>query len=317
MSTLEHNFPFDPTYGYDHDRLLSVGAPDEPADFVAFWRETYVQTLAIQPNISRRPIHSPHPNVDLFEIEFDSFANVRIGGWLTLPKADAPITRGAVVTHGYGGRDAPGNGAPGPVAATIYPCLRGFHRSRHPDIPNVASGHVVCGIGSRETYVHRGCAADVWAAASVLLELFPRVAGSLDYIGESFGGGIGALALPWDDRFRRAMLGVPSFGNHPLRLTCECVGSGESVRAYHREHPEVMNVLPYFDAAIAARHIRIPTLVAAALFDPAVPPPGQFAVYNAMPGPKELFVLKHGHFGEDKAQDLAYARAQTRWFNAA
>jgi hypothetical protein len=40
-------------------------------------------------------------------------------------------------------------------------------------------------------------------------------------------------------------------------------------------------------------------------------------VYNAIAGPKELFVLKHGHFGEDKAQDLAYARAQTRWFNAA
>jgi cephalosporin-C deacetylase len=36
--------------------------------------------------------------------------------------------------------------------------------------------------------------------------------------------------------------------------------------------------------------------VAAALFDPAVAPPGQFAIYNALPGPKELFVLTAGHF---------------------
>jgi cephalosporin-C deacetylase len=36
--------------------------------------------------------------------------------------------------------------------------------------------------------------------------------------------------------------------------------------------------------------------VAAALFDPVVVPPGQFAIFNALPGPKELFVLKAGHF---------------------
>jgi cephalosporin-C deacetylase len=36
--------------------------------------------------------------------------------------------------------------------------------------------------------------------------------------------------------------------------------------------------------------------VAAALFDPMVPPPGQFAVYNALAGPKQLFTLSAGHF---------------------
>lgn len=46
----------------------------------------------------------------------------------------------------------------------------------------------------------------------------------------------------------------------------------------------------------AARWIRVPVLVAGALFDPAVPPPGQFAVYNALGGPKELHVLTAGHF---------------------
>jgi len=36
--------------------------------------------------------------------------------------------------------------------------------------------------------------------------------------------------------------------------------------------------------------------VAAALFDPVVAPPGQFAIYNALRCPKELFVLDAGHF---------------------
>jgi cephalosporin-C deacetylase len=37
--------------------------------------------------------------------------------------------------------------------------------------------------------------------------------------------------------------------------------------------------------------------VAAALFDPVVPPPGQFAIFNAIPESlRRLFVLQAGHF---------------------
>jgi cephalosporin-C deacetylase len=36
--------------------------------------------------------------------------------------------------------------------------------------------------------------------------------------------------------------------------------------------------------------------VAAALFDAAVAPPCQFAIYNALAGDKRLFVLTAGHF---------------------
>ena len=83
---------------------------------------------------------------------------------------------------------------------------------------------------SRETYIHRGCVADYWGAASALIEVVPEAAGQLYYSGGIFGDGIGALMLPWDDRFAKAFLDVPSFGNHPLRLLAPCVGSGKSMR---------------------------------------------------------------------------------------
>jgi cephalosporin-C deacetylase len=42
------------------------------------------------------------------------------------------------------------------------------------------------------------------------------------------------------------------------------------VRNWHRRHRLNLNeTLAYYDAASAARHLDIPTLVAAALFDPA------------------------------------------------
>jgi cephalosporin-C deacetylase len=54
-------------------------------------------------------------------------------------------------------------------------------------------------------------------------------------------------------------------------------------------------VLGYFDAATAATRIRIPTFVSVARHDRAVPPVGQFAVYHALAGPKQLYVLSAGH----------------------
>jgi len=172
--------------------------------------------------------------------------------------ADGKLVRGVVAGHGYGGRPAPDPSEPGPPAVSIYPCARGFDRSARADIPNHAAAHVRHGIGNRGTYVHRGCAADLWCAASALIELYPEIEGALHYTGFSFGGGIGALALPWDKRFRTAYLDVPSFGNHPLRVQLPSTGSGESVRLYYKRHPEVLEVLAYFDAATAARHIHIP-----------------------------------------------------------
>jgi cephalosporin-C deacetylase len=255
----------------------------------------------------------------VFEVEYDSLDHVRIGGWILVPRKQK-FSRGIVFGHGYGGREAPETGwFVGPPAAGIFPCARGFNRSAHPDIPAHSHEHVLHGIESRQTYSHRGCVADVWLAASALVELFPECASCLDYIGGSFGGGIGAMKLPWDDRFRRAFLDVPSFGNHPLRVTLPCTGSGEAVRQRYLSDPAgVMNVLRYFDAATHARHIRIPTMVGCALFDPSVPPPGQFAVYNALNEPKRLFVREAAHFEWPGAadEDRRLQALLHEWFTA-
>lgn len=206
--------------------------------------------------------------------------------------------------------------APPPAEVAIQFCARGFHRSAHHDLPDEANRHVLHGITNRATYILRGCVADLWCAASALIELYPAAAHRLHYYGGSFGGGLGALALPWDDRFQKAFLDVPTFGNHPLRVTSPCCGSGEAVRQYYRHHPGVLNVLAYFDAATAARFIKLPVFVAAALADPAVPPPGQFAVYNSLAGPKQLFVRQAAH-PDLPADNARLGPILAAWFDAA
>ncbi|MGW0860593.1 acetylxylan esterase [Streptomyces sp. NPDC002690] len=319
LSPLRHDFPFDPTHGYDLPRLRAVGAPQGPDDFADFWRQRHASAMRVDP---APRIEGPWTTVDgmrVADISYTSADGVRIGGWLTVP-ADGRLTQGCVATHGYGGRAAPDLGQPPSETATIWPCLRGLGtRSLLPGVAPNSAGHVLHGIGSRESYLIGGCVADVWCAATALQRLVPEAAGRLTYLGTSFGGGIGALALPWDDRFRAAGLTVPTFGNHPLRVTLPCTGSGESVRTRLAVDPSVLDVLAYFDAATAARHIGIPVHVAAALFDPHVPPPGQFAIHNALAGPRELLVLRAGHFEhpDEPAETAALEEAQRRFLSEA
>lgn len=314
---LEHGFSFDPTYGYDLSALLRIAPPIEPPDFADFWRALYVRARAVRVVPVLQEIASPHAHVRVFEVVFTSLDRFQIKGWLTRPRHES-VERGIVVSHGYGGREGPDFHWPIPRAAMLFPCARGISRSACAEIPANPDAHVLHGIDVRDQYVHGGCAADsVWCAASALLELFPVAARRLEYLGVSFGGGIGALALPWDERFHRAHLNVPSFGHHPLRLGMPCVGSGEAVRRYQRQTGRAMETLRYFDAAVAAHHLRIPMHIAAARFDPAVPPPGQFAIYNALSGPKELFVREAGHFDHigTPAEDRRLLDALAYFFN--
>ena len=307
----DHDRPFDPTYGYDREALLAIRPPDtEPADFDAFWRTTFAENEALPLDYELSEVATGDPDQRAWRVDFTSFGGGRSTAWLVEPRARPAL--GVVIGHGYGGREGfdvgrqalDGDGDRD--VARIYPVARGFHASARDDLPlNDAAGHVVYGIAAKETYVLRGCVAEQWTCARILLDRHPQLAGRLAYSGGSFGGGLGALMLPWDERFVAAHLDVPTFGHHPIRLQCPCGGSGESVRQYHLRHPEVAAVLAYYDAATAATRIRIPVLGAAALFDPAVPPPGQFAVVNALAGETELFIRSLGHFDHgDVAHEL-------------
>ncbi|HEY5893275.1 MAG TPA: acetylxylan esterase [Chthoniobacterales bacterium] len=289
--------PFDPAYGYQFDDLLKIDPPEPAADFADFWRQFYAEArkVAPQPVISRRvgqdATHFIH------EIRYRAFGGVIISGWLAIPRLEKPKCA-FVIGHGYGGRySASGAEIPRQDAVALFPCLRGLARSPvNGMLKNSSFDHVVWGIHSRETYVHGGNAADLWGAASAILTLFPETIGRIVYVGASFGGGIGTLMLPWDDRFSAGWVEVPSFGNHPLRVKMQCWGSGRVIRDHWLRNPEVLKVLQYFDSAIAARFLKRPLGIMAALYDPSVPPPGQFSIFNATPSTKRLCVTSAGHY---------------------
>jgi len=291
-----HGYGFDPTYGFDLAQLLSITPPHPPEDFAAFWQQRHAAALSVKPMPRILPTGRKIGQHVVYDLSYFSTGGTEIGGWLLVPE-DGRIRHGLVIGHGYGGRDTPDAPVPVDAAVCLFPCFRGFGRSALLGVAPDPRYHVLHDIDDRQRYIIGGCVDDLWLAVSALLELFPEVAGRVACLGISLGGGIGAMAAPWDVRINRLHLQVPTFGHQALRLTLPCVGSNEAVRAYQQRHGNVMETLAYYDAASAARYLQIPTLVAAALFDPAVPPPGQFAVFNAIAEPlRRLFVMEAGHF---------------------
>jgi cephalosporin-C deacetylase len=306
MNDIQHDYSFDPTYGYDLKKLLRVRAPEhEPKDFDAFWKDLYQRTLKTPLDLERGCEVTPaaikkikkhnFKDHDVEIVRFSTLDGVRVGAYLMTPKS-GKVNQLLVKGHGYGGRDEPE--APlDPNTAALNPLAPGFHLSPWGDIPyNNCNAHVNHGLESKDTYVFRVCVAAWWSAASAMLELFPEAADRLVYNGWSYGGGIGCLMLPWDERYRGAELGQVSFCQIPIRLTCPCVGSGQSTATYVEQHPKAIQTLAYFDAAFAAKRIRVPTVFACSLFDPAVPPPGQVCAYNVCSAPKRLSLFTVGHF---------------------
>jgi cephalosporin-C deacetylase len=293
----DHPYDFDPTFGLGIDDLRAIRPPRAPPDFDDFWRARHVRALAVDPRPRLSRSATEDADWRVHDIIYTSTDQFPIRGWLLLPR-EGKVRRGLVVGHGYGGRDQPDFDIPVKETAVLFPCFRGMSRSSRPPISSDSTWHVLHDIDKPERYIIGGCVEDLWLSVSVLTRLYPEIDGRIGYSGTSFGGGIGALAIPFDKRIDRGHLVVPTFGNMPMWLTLPTTGSAHSVQNYQKMHGDVLETLKLYDAATAAARIAVPMLVAVARFDPVVAPPCQFSIANALPTSNhhEIVVLDAGHF---------------------
>ena len=267
---------------YDLDELLKIEAPPPPADFDEFWQRTYREATEKVPEYRiEREVWSPNEGVKILQLRFRSHDGFDIGLWIARPEQS---TGGLVIGQGYGNPSTPPT-SENPGLTVAMPCVRGLGISQCAEIPWQPAAHAGYGIHSRETYVIRGAVTDIWETASVLADLFPDTADNLNYTGGSLGGGLGAILLPWDARFKAGEINVPTLAG-PMQFAYGgdgTSGPGTTRRNAALSDPACMRALSYFDGASAARRIRIPILITPALSDHSNPPPAQFAIANAIP----------------------------------
>ncbi|WFB37089.1 acetylxylan esterase [Kiritimatiellota bacterium B12222] len=298
FASTPHEFDFDPTYGHSVPDLQNIRYHDpEPEDFADFWQDLYRKAMEVPLELE---IEEDKPLDDGFRcllVRYQVWGGYRAGAWVIFHEDHPRPDLGIVYGHGYGGREAPEISLAAKDRILIFTLAPGFHLSQDPALPvNDSSLHVLYGIESRESYVLASCAATIWRGVDVLSELTQGSITRFHYHGWSFGGGMGALSVPWESRFQSAELGHVTFANHPFRLRNECVGSGAAVRRRWLEDPAIEETLRYYDAAFSVRHLRIPVVFGCSCFDPAVPPPGQWSAANSHPGPSLATAFPVGHF---------------------
>lgn len=302
-------FGFEVSHGYNLEKLRAVDSPDCFDDFARFWQAAFEECRKSAPLPELRCTGGSHKGWKVFDLSYQSTNEVKIQAWALIPEKKVP-KRAFVITHGYGGRECPDYHLSFQDSVLIFPCLRGLGKSRMKPFSDDPNWHVLHNIDNRDHYILRGCVEDVWQCVHSILQLFPYLESHIGYLGESFGGGIGALALPWDNRIQLAHLCVPTFGNHPLRNALPCTGSGQSIQNHYKKVGDLIyKTLSYYDAAVAAKYIKIPVHCGLALVDPAVPSPGQFSIYNALSCHKKEFLLDAGHypyFGEAEQRKLMH-----------
>ncbi len=299
-----HPYPFDPRFGFSPKDLAEIQSPEnEPADFESFWQSAYRETQTIPLEIQSKELPCEAEGQKLFEISYKVWPDYRVGAWIYLPEDKKNLRQGVVVGHGYGGRQESDTGLCRHDRAVIFPVAPGFGLSQDPRLPrNEAARHVLFGIETKETYILRSCMAALWRAIDVIIEFSGTKPDDFHYVGGSFGGGLGGLMLPWEKRFRSAELRQVTFANHSFRLRNDSGGSAKAVRERWLKDPAIEEVLRYYDAATHLRKVQIPIIFECALFDPNVPPPGQWSAANAHPGPKRIFAAPSGHFNYEAEQ---------------
>jgi len=71
MPMLQHGYPFDPSYGYDLERLLVGEPPPEPPGFADLWSARYEKALRVDPRPILRPCTYTRPGVQWHSLTQD------------------------------------------------------------------------------------------------------------------------------------------------------------------------------------------------------------------------------------------------------
>jgi len=266
-----------------------------PADFDAFWAAitSEADAIPLNPTMTPVPLRST-PDVEVFEIGYDSLDGVRIAGWYCLPTGKvvtAPFP-GLLIVPGYISEPTlPKSWAKlGYAAVGVAP--RGKLRSNaqfNPGYPNLLTHDIL----DRHTYSYRGFYVDAYRAVDFLLSRPEVDPARIGVHGSSQGGALTVTtAALRPDVIACGAAGAPYLCGFLDSADLTHSYPYEEINEYLRQAPErrpaVEETLAYFDGLNFAPWIRCPMLVYAGLADDVCPPETAYDLMAALDCPKTI-----------------------------
>ena len=287
-----------------------------PADFDRFWDDLLAEAAAIplNPTMTHLPMRST-PEVDVYEIGYDSLDGLRIAGWYCVPKATylPPPYPALLIVPGYISEPTlPKSWAKlGYAAVGVAP--RGKLRSNarfNPGYP----GLLVHNIIDRQTYSYRGFYIDAARAVDFVLTRPEVDKTRIGVHGSSQGGALTiTTAALRSDVITCGAAGAPYLCGFMDAASLTDSYPYEEINAYLRQYPEragaMRETLNYFDGINFAPRIRCPMLVYVGLADDVCPPETGYAFYDALTCPKTIHAYPNCAHDSGAYWEMAHVQA--------
>lgn len=274
--------------------------PYPPEDLDSFWHEA-VEEAEAEPLAFHRSSTNDFdfPGFVVETIEFRGIGGQRISGWFAYPP-DArrlrgflwlpPYGRESLLPNAYGTRE-------GMVSLSFNFHGHGaFHQEKY----TPSRGYFAQGLGDPETWIFRSMLQNAVIASRVLLAQVEVDENRIGAMGMSQGGGMAIWLGAWCQRIKAVAADMPFLGalRFALDRNAHRYPLKEVVDFMETEPLGVMkawHTLSYFDTLNQATRCAKPTLVSMGLKDPACRPEAVQAVYDALPGIKQLVTYPGGH----------------------
>jgi cephalosporin-C deacetylase-like acetyl esterase len=288
-----------------------------PDDFDEFWDEQKQKLAAIPINPRLTPVAAPgkDASIECFDVQLDCVGDMPVSGYFARPAKAAPKSLPAILSvHGAGVRSSVLGSA---VGGAKLPALS-MDINAH-GIPNGQPDDFYAELtgGKLKDYRYAGRAS---RDTCYFLGMYLRLIRAIDFLcsqpewdgkvlivrGTSQGGGQSIVAAGLDPRVTAFAAGVPAMCDHSGKVVNRVNGWPKLVATGPDGKPDarILSSSRYFDAMNFATRTKAQAIVSVGFIDSVCPPTSVYAMYNNLPGKKEIINEPHmGHGGTPRVAE--------------
>ncbi|MDG2220282.1 MAG: alpha/beta fold hydrolase [Rubripirellula sp.] len=275
----------------------------QTSDFEEFWKQSLRELAEITPQF--KLIAKPEMDgkrADVFEVRMNSFGNVRVTGWLEIPRTQGPHPV-VIRFPGYGQNMRPIDRCDDMIVFSFNP--RG-HGNSTQDIPGTPKNYWIRGLDHQDDYFYRGAYLDCVRAVDFIASRDEADQRRIAVWGGSQGGGLALATAALDPRVDLCVADIPflcdwvnyfQLSHWPEMEDWIASPASKTSQSPQRSWKSTLRTLSYFDTMNLADRIRCPAIMGVGLQDRVCPPTTSFAAFNRIPGRKSFKIDENAGHG--------------------